>query len=97
MGGPEFPQSRPKIAKLSLFPGPIYDENLKGATALDSKLGGWGGPTPLIEDLPDGVEISKNHDCKRCLEFYSGYRKIEISAIWRKIQRWLGNLGCFLR
>ena len=37
-----------------------------------------------IEDVYDGAEISKNDDCKRCLEFYSGYGKIEISAIWQK-------------
>ena len=37
-----------------------------------------------IEDLHDGGEISKNDDCKRCLEFYSGHGKIEISTIWQK-------------
>ena len=50
---------------------------------MDTMLGG-GPPLPPIEDLPDGGEISKNQDCKRCLEFYSGYGKIEISAIWQK-------------
>ena len=32
-----------------------------------------GGAIHPIEDLPDGGEVSKNHECKRCLEFYSGY------------------------
>ena len=41
-----------------------------------------------IEDLHDGGEISKNDDCKRCSEFYSGYGKIEISAIWQKFLRY---------
>ena len=31
-----------------------------------------------------GGHISKNDDYKRCLEFYSGSGKIEISAIWQK-------------
>ena len=34
--------------------------------------------------LHDGGHISKNYYCKRCLEFYSGYGKMEISAIWQK-------------
>ena len=37
-----------------------------------------------IEDLHDGGQISKNDDYEICLEFYSGYGKIEISAIWQK-------------
>ena len=40
-----------------------------------------GGP---IEDVHDAGEISKNGVCKRCLEFYSGYGKIEISVISQK-------------
>ena len=40
-----------------------------------------GGP---IEDVHDGGQISKNGDYEICLEFYSGYGKIEISAIWQK-------------
>ena len=47
---------------------------------MDSKRLG-GGP---IEDLHDGGQISKNDDYEICLEFYSGYGKIEISAIWQK-------------
>ena len=43
----------------------------------------FGGGAP-IEDLHDGVHISKNDDYEICLEFYSGYGKIEISAIWQK-------------
>ena len=39
---------------------------------------------PPIEDLHDGGHISKNDDYEICLEFYSGYGKIEISAIWQK-------------
>ena len=37
-----------------------------------------------IEDVHDGGQISKNDDYEICLEFYSGYGKIEISAIWQK-------------
>ena len=37
-----------------------------------------------IEDLHDGGHISKNDDYEICLEFYSGYGKIEIPAIWQK-------------
>ena len=40
-----------------------------------------GGP---IEDLHDAGHISKIVDYEICLEFYSGYGKIEISAIWQK-------------
>ena len=45
---------------------------------------GEGGGHPHIEDLHDGGQISKNDDYEICLEFYSGYGKIEISAIWQK-------------
>ena len=41
----------------------------------------WGG---AIKDLHDGGQISKNVGYEICLEFYSGYGKIEISAIWQK-------------
>ena len=58
-----------------------YDAKMKGDDALDSKRGGGGPP---IEDLHDGGQISKNDDYEICLEFYSGYGKIEISAIWQK-------------
>ena len=50
------------------------DANLKGDDALDTML--RDGALPIIEDLPDGGEIWKNDDCKRCAEFYSGNDKI---------------------
>ena len=58
----------------------VYDAKLKGDDALESKRRGG----PPIEDLHDGGHISKNDDYEICLEFYSGYGKIEISAIWQK-------------
>ena len=42
------------------------------------------GGGPPIEDVHDAGQISKNDDYEICLEFYSGYGKIEISAIWQK-------------
>ena len=46
------------------------------------------GGGPPIEDLHDGGQISKNDDYEVCLEFYSVYGKIEISAIWQKFRRY---------
>ena len=54
---------------------------------------GWGGLHP-IEDLPDGGKISRNDNCKKCLEIYSAYGVIEISAILQKF-RW-GTVSSFL-
>ena len=45
-------------------------------------MGGGGGPP--IEDLHDAGHISKIDEYETCLEFYSEYGKIEISAIWQK-------------
>ena len=42
------------------------------------------GGEGAIEYLHDGGHISKNDDYEICLEFYPGYGKIEISAIWQK-------------
>ena len=49
-----------------------------------TRIGGEGPPLRPIEDLHDGGHILKNDDYEICLEFYSGYGKIEISAIWQK-------------
>ena len=40
-----------------------------------------------IEDLHDGGEISKNHNCRSCLESDSGYGKNNISATSQKFLR----------
>ena len=43
-----------------------------------------GSPPSPIEDLHDGGDILKKHNCKRCLKLNSGYEKNLISTTWQK-------------